>query len=162
MGASPMRFKPEQHFRMADQLSELALDQTDLKRTAQLHAIARVFRRLAVKALHGDRCRHEAAGLEQIQCGRYVCWFDRSAIASGQFGGVAALCRGPRKNAAVEAAKAPHGGGRGDNCKEEAGTALIYLTPRRSCARKSLLDGNACPHSGQERTRFAEREFFSV
>ena len=61
-----------------------------------------------------------------------------------------------------EAAKAPHGGGRGDNCREEAGTALIYLTPRRSCARKSLLDGNACPHSGQERTRFAEREFFSV
>ncbi|WP_234685695.1 hypothetical protein [Bradyrhizobium monzae] len=45
-----MRFKPEQHFRMADRLSELALNQTDLKRIAELEALARVFRRLAVRA----------------------------------------------------------------------------------------------------------------
>lgn len=45
-----MRFKPEQHFEMADQLSRQALDEPDLERGTGLEALAQVFRRLAVKA----------------------------------------------------------------------------------------------------------------
>lgn len=45
-----MRFKPEQHFRMADRLSCRALDETDFKRRTELEALARVFRRPAVRA----------------------------------------------------------------------------------------------------------------
>ncbi|WFU37576.1 hypothetical protein QA640_24185 [Bradyrhizobium sp. CB82] len=45
-----MRFRPEQHFRMADRLSAQALDQADLKKRDRIEATARVFRRLAVRA----------------------------------------------------------------------------------------------------------------
>ena len=45
-----MRFKPEQHFGMADRLSCQALDELDSKRKTELEALAGVFRRLAVKA----------------------------------------------------------------------------------------------------------------
>lgn len=45
-----MRFKPEQHFEIADRLSRQALDEPDLDRGTELEALARVFRRLAVKA----------------------------------------------------------------------------------------------------------------
>ncbi|MFB6449099.1 hypothetical protein [Bradyrhizobium tunisiense] len=45
-----MRFKPEQHFGMADRLRCQALDEPDLKRKTELEVLARVFRRLAVKA----------------------------------------------------------------------------------------------------------------
>ncbi|MEY9360923.1 hypothetical protein ABH994_003644 [Bradyrhizobium yuanmingense] len=45
-----MRFKPEQHFKMADRLSCRALHETDFKRKAELEGLARVFRRLAVRA----------------------------------------------------------------------------------------------------------------
>ncbi|QOG20576.1 hypothetical protein [Bradyrhizobium sp. SEMIA] len=45
-----MRFKPEQHFKMADRLSWQAFDEPDLNRRRRLESLARVFRRLAVNA----------------------------------------------------------------------------------------------------------------
>lgn len=45
-----MRFKPEQHFRMADLLSSRAIDETDLEKRDRIEAMARVFCRLAVSA----------------------------------------------------------------------------------------------------------------
>ncbi|QOZ45519.1 hypothetical protein XH89_20045 [Bradyrhizobium sp. CCBAU 53340] len=45
-----MKFKAEQHFRMADTLLEKALALTDMSHAAKLVAMARTFRRLAVRA----------------------------------------------------------------------------------------------------------------
>ncbi|AWL96257.1 hypothetical protein CIT37_32130 [Bradyrhizobium ottawaense] len=45
-----MRFKSEQHFRMADRLSCQSINELNPKKRERLEAMARVFRRLAVNA----------------------------------------------------------------------------------------------------------------